>query len=178
MNFSIILSVQFKEETKLIEVSSSSSFSEIQDIILGTWEVLRVEYIKIRFSVSSIKNCLIGGDVDLRNLVLLCKHSSQNIVNVEVDCQNSVNEKSSNGSNEPHQYNGYALGDLHSVIADPCSSEFKNDRLEFSGYGEIPAYEMCPTASSKTYLSDKWMDIIKMELDGNLMVVHQNLGKS
>ncbi|KAL8516074.1 hypothetical protein ACS0TY_014668 [Phlomoides rotata] len=34
MEYSVILSVQFKEESKLIEVNSSSSFIQLQESIL------------------------------------------------------------------------------------------------------------------------------------------------
>ncbi|KAL8523738.1 hypothetical protein ACS0TY_013632 [Phlomoides rotata] len=176
MESSIVLSVQFKEESKLMEVNSETTFSQLQTRILGTWPLLKLEFLSIHFTVGDITNCLMDSDVDLRNLVLICQHSSQKIVHVDIYYTVANGDSCSAASTIGNEHN-HILGDLHSVLGETNSLSNNEKKVryrgaddEFCGFGEMPTYDISPFEISKSYLSDYWCNIMEdgvgVEIDG------------
>ncbi|KAL8491688.1 hypothetical protein ACS0TY_023331 [Phlomoides rotata] len=152
MDYSVFLTVNFKGESKLIEVNGSSSFTDVQSHILGTWIDLKIDTLTCRFSVGSIRNCCLVNDVDLKNLLLICQHTLEKLTIVDVDSSVINVGHSSHGSNDRETEKQSRV----SNVSDLGSSS----QREFTGKGRIHSYPMCPIDSRKTYLSDKWVDIM------------------
>lgn len=77
MDYSEILSVNYREECKLVELNGNTSFEDVVSQILGTWEELNLENLTMRLSVGSIKNCCLVSNSDLKNMLLICNHTSE-----------------------------------------------------------------------------------------------------
>lgn len=77
MDYSEILSVNYREECKLVELNGNTSFEDVVSQILGTWEELSLENLTMRLSVGSIKNCCLVSNSDLKNMLLICNHTSE-----------------------------------------------------------------------------------------------------
>ncbi|KAL8458090.1 hypothetical protein ACS0TY_035822 [Phlomoides rotata] len=153
MEGSILMRLTYKEECKLVDVNNTTLFSDVVSQIFGTWLELKCDNLACKFTIGSIGNGIFGSDSDLRNMLLLCQHTFESIVLVEVTNTRTTTDYSSIASNSVPTL---CSSGQNSSKKTKCSFSL----VEFSGEGSMPSYVMCPTEIKKSYLSDNWGDIM------------------
>ncbi|KAL8493024.1 hypothetical protein ACS0TY_024292 [Phlomoides rotata] len=87
---------------------------------------------------------------------MICQHTAEKVVVVNVDSVVPLSDHSShasNGSKSLPRPDGNLSTESQKQTCDI-------GLVEFSGKGKIPTYEMCPKQSRKSYLSNKWGEIM------------------
>ncbi|KAL8522435.1 hypothetical protein ACS0TY_012547 [Phlomoides rotata] len=187
MDYSVILNVIFKGESKLIEVNGCSSFTQVQSQILGTWLELDISTVNCRYSVgTTVRNCCLGSDVDLKNMLFICQHTLEKIVIVDVDSSFTNVDKSSIDSNMRDSQKSCPnsrkrIGCTNVGVQKNGIDVGSSSNREFTGKGVMPSYEMCPRDNRKSYLSDHWLEIMNdgvgKEFDGRAVEFRMELIK-
>ncbi|KAL8470971.1 hypothetical protein ACS0TY_033516 [Phlomoides rotata] len=182
MEDSILLRLTYKGECKLVDVNKTSLFNDVVLQILGTWLELKCDNFSCKFtvgSVGSIGNGILGSDSDLRNMLLLCQHTYESIVLIEVTNITPTPDHSSIASNSVPTLNhdtfhvnfneannlGRRNLDVNHNMCCSGQNSYKKakcsfSQVDFGGEGIILSYVMCPTEIQKSYLSDKWWYIM------------------
>ncbi|KAL8491060.1 hypothetical protein ACS0TY_022904 [Phlomoides rotata] len=93
----------------------------------------------------------------------MCQHTLEKLVIVDVDSSIINVGHSSHGSNNRESEKQSRVSKQSSCASHveiSVSDLGSSSQREFTGKGRIPSYQMCPIDSRKSYLSDKWVDIM------------------
>ncbi|KAL8483163.1 hypothetical protein ACS0TY_026009 [Phlomoides rotata] len=129
MDHPLILSVRYMGECKLISLTESMCFNDVQRQVSGWWVDLKSNFFECLCCVGSISNISLVSDVDLRNLIALCHHASVKIVAVDlrlVGTNSAHSSRDSAHSSRESAHNPVStlnLLDVSDSLGEDCSLE-------------------------------------------------------